>query len=136
MKPRLIVLSLAAVAIVGAVILLFLPVSTASLGGRGLECGSGFASGDLDALWNEQVTKSMQPGEGGTDFLAFLQQAQADGGYATTMDAYRGLCDDALTLRRGVGFGLGGVGILVLVGALVLWRPATKAGISSTPPTA
>lgn len=136
MKSRkLVVVLVAAVVIVGAVILLLIPVSATSPGGRALDCGNGFAAGDLEAGWAEMVAKSMQSKEGEAAFVEELQQAQGDTTYATMMDGYLAVCDEALVVRRGVGFGLAGVGVLVLVGALVVRRPARQPGISSGPPS-
>ncbi|MFI6304254.1 hypothetical protein ACIBCH_20480 [Amycolatopsis thailandensis] len=136
MKPRMIVVLVAAAAVVGALIWLLVPVSAASPGGRALDCGNGFASGDLEAGWAEMVTKSMQSKEGEAALVAELQQAQKDTRYSTMMEGYQAACGDALVVRRSVGFGIAGVGVVVLLGALLMRRSPRASGVSSSPPPA
>lgn len=136
MKPSLIVMLVAAAVVVGALILLLVPVSTTSPGGRAIGCGNGFAAGDLEAEWGELVARSMQSKQGEADLVAELQQAQTDTRYATLLEGYEAVCSDALAVRRGVGFGVAGVGVLGLIGTLVVRRPVRGPGVSSGPPTA
>ncbi|MFD5244980.1 hypothetical protein ACFWIW_10575 [Amycolatopsis sp. NPDC058340] len=126
MKPRLIVVLVAAAVLVGALIWLLVPVQATSPGGRALACGNGFYSNNLAA----DAPASQQ------DLAAEIAAARLDTRYGSLLEGYEAVCGDALAVRRGVGFGLAGVGVLALVGVLVVRRPARRSDVAGVPPTA
>lgn len=122
MKPRIVAAAVSLAVAVVALVLLLIPVSATSPGGRDLSCGSGFYSSDLTAN---------APGSQ-TELAAEIERARLDTRYTSLLQGYQAACGDALGARRGWGFGLLGLGVLAGVGALVVRRPRA----SSVPPAA
>ncbi|MGW4525207.1 hypothetical protein [Amycolatopsis sp. NPDC004378] len=108
MKLRLIAALAAAAALIGAALLLLLPIN-ATYSGVQVGCGT---------VFNPDTTKAEN-----TDQLGNL----GDHGF-------KAACDDATTGRLGWGIGLGVVGVAAAVGAGVV-RPRRSAPVS-TPPAA
>jgi hypothetical protein len=124
MNARLIIMLAAAVALVAGVVLLLIPVSATSPGGRSLACGNGFSTTDF-------LVQAPSRQEMAADIAA--AQGRPDLAKKTLLDVYSDACAGSLGVRRGVGFGLAGVGVLGLAGALLVRRPVRQ---PSVPPTA
>lgn len=123
MKPRTFVAVAALVAAIAALILLSVNVTATASGGQSVSCGSGFKTDMSQAAHDSNVN-------------ALTNAIAADRGASWRLSdgsaGYQAACDSALSTRRGFGWGLLAVGVLVFVGALVIRRPE-QAG---TPPAA
>lgn len=124
MNTRLIIMLAAAAALVAAVVLLLIPVGATSPGGRTLACGNGFSTTDF-------LAQAPSRQEMAADIAA--AQARPDMAKKTPLEVYTEACASPLGVRRGVGFGLAGVGVLGLAGALLVRRPVRQ---PSVPPAA
>lgn len=118
MRPRTFIALAALAVVVGALILLGVTVKATATGGQTVACGSGFKT-DMSQAAHEsnvnQLTNALAADRG----LSFSIRDSTTG--------YQAACDSALSLRRGFGWGLFAAAGLVLLGALVVRRPAQAA---------
>jgi hypothetical protein len=117
MKPRAFALLISATVIVVAFILLFIPVKATTSGGATVGCGTGFSTDMSQAAYDNDVNNITK---------AFSR------GFSNTVQGYAEKCTDALAARRTWGFGLLGLGAVVLLGSLVV-RQNTGGPASAQP---
>lgn len=95
--------TVAVLAVVGGILLLALPVSAVTGGGKTVSCGTAFEPNTSQAGVDHF---------GETVGNAFAGRPYASNGF----DGYAARCDDAIDTRRGWGYPLGALGILLAVG--------------------
>lgn len=121
MKPRSFVLLISAAVIVVAFVLLVVPVKATTSGGSSVGCGNGFTT-DMSQAAQDSRVNDLSNAMAGYSF-----------GSSNSLKGYAVACADSLSTRRAWGFGLLGIGAVVLLGALVV-RQSTG-GATSAPAT-
>lgn len=116
MSLRQFLILISALFVVGAIVTLAIPVH-ASAGGHNFTCGNGFsedASGAAHEARVDDLSNALAPyyGNYGAKF----------GGDTKT---YVASCDSAVTIRRAIGWPIGGLGAVGLLGGLLV-RPGVR----------
>lgn len=119
--PRTFALFLAAAVAVLAIVLLSTNVEATTAGGATVTCGTGWKTDTREAAHKANVD-------------ALTNAMLADSGYAglarpTATTGYEQQCASSLSTRRSWGFGLGGVAVVVALGALVVRRAPARAEV-------